>query len=179
MVPEYEPDPIGTPKNLEDLTAYIQRELQRLANAIGKETDLEVLHAEPSKKKEGLLVSADGEDWNPGSGKGLYVWLGGRWNLVQVIPQHPDEEEPPQPGEEPLPDPVDDPDVLAAGKAVATFNCISIYWTPPKTILPPGAPCEYKRVVDSTWKTAHPLWYDGRNLECRGSIVGLDPDTEY
>lgn len=34
---------------------------------------LRVLHAAPSKVFAGMLVNADGTDWNPGSGAGLYL----------------------------------------------------------------------------------------------------------
>lgn len=33
---------------------------------------LEVLHVEPPRIWAGMLVMADGTDWNPGSGEGLY-----------------------------------------------------------------------------------------------------------
>lgn len=32
------------------------------------------LHVEPAKKENLLTVFADGTDWDPGSGRGLYFW---------------------------------------------------------------------------------------------------------
>lgn len=33
---------------------------------------LQYLHAEPAKMRAGMIVLADGTDWDPGSGAGLY-----------------------------------------------------------------------------------------------------------
>src|SRR6187399_2158606 len=38
-----------------------------------------VWHAAPVKPREGLLVYADGVNWNPGSGPGYYSYVGGSW----------------------------------------------------------------------------------------------------
>lgn len=45
---------------------------------------LRVLHAAPSKVFAGMLVNADGTDWNPGSGAGMYLRNEGNtaWNPV-------------------------------------------------------------------------------------------------
>lgn len=37
------------------------------------------LHAEPKRLREGLTVLADGTDWDPGSGAGLYIYRSGAW----------------------------------------------------------------------------------------------------
>ena len=37
----------------------------------------QVLYVEPKKKREGLIVIADGTSWNPGSGAGTYVYRSG------------------------------------------------------------------------------------------------------
>lgn len=34
--------------------------------------ELQYLHAEPERVRAGICVLADGTDWNPGSGAGLY-----------------------------------------------------------------------------------------------------------
>ena len=36
-------------------------------------------HAPPAKVTEGLFQFADGTDWNPGSGRGLYQYVSGVW----------------------------------------------------------------------------------------------------
>ena len=37
------------------------------------------LHEEPSKPRTGMVVYADGSDWNPGDGAGSYVYTGAVW----------------------------------------------------------------------------------------------------
>jgi hypothetical protein len=39
-----------------------------------------IWHVAPGKPREGLLVYADGTDWNPGSGAGYYVFYAGAWH---------------------------------------------------------------------------------------------------
>ena len=44
--------------------------------------EIHELHEEPHKPRLGLLVYADGTDWNPGSGEGLYVYKSGGWTFI-------------------------------------------------------------------------------------------------
>lgn len=46
--------------------------IERAANAADPFTELQYQHAEPEKVRKGMLVLADGTDWDPGSGAGLY-----------------------------------------------------------------------------------------------------------
>ena len=70
----YEPGPL--PLNQEDLGVYVVTELKRLANTILNQSHLRVerIHAEPEKPRGGDIVYADGSDWNPGSGEGIYFF---------------------------------------------------------------------------------------------------------
>jgi len=43
---------------------------------------MEVLHNEPERLFEGLIACADGTDWNPGSGAGLYLYIGSAWTKL-------------------------------------------------------------------------------------------------
>jgi hypothetical protein len=43
---------------------------------------LPALHAEPLRPVEGLLAHADGADWDPGAGGGLYMYRSGSWVLI-------------------------------------------------------------------------------------------------
>lgn len=45
----------------------------------------------------------------------------------------------------------------------------------------PNATCElyFKKVTDSQWLDAYPPMFDDTNMEFRGSIIRLQPDTEY
>lgn len=67
-----------------DIMAYVQQELEAIARATRETTDLIVapLHVEPVKPRDGLLVLADGTDWDPGSGEGAYVYYAGVWNFL-------------------------------------------------------------------------------------------------
>ena len=62
--------------------------------------------------------------------------------------------------------------------AVATFECLGVYY---KTDDQKPGECEvlYKKGGTDEWKNASPLWFDERDREFRGSIVGLTPDTDY
>lgn len=43
---------------------------------------LEQLNAAPDKPQNGMIVWADGTNWNPGSGEGIYGYHGSTWNLL-------------------------------------------------------------------------------------------------
>lgn len=38
--------------------------------------------AEPTRLYEGLTVIADGTDWNPGAGQGVYTYYGAAWHKL-------------------------------------------------------------------------------------------------
>lgn len=61
---------------------WIQRELERVGDATADVHQYPTLHAAPEKPRVGLQVYADGTDWNPGSGEGLYVYKSGGWTFV-------------------------------------------------------------------------------------------------
>ncbi len=62
--------------------------------------------------------------------------------------------------------------------SVPTFECIGIYYKVDAENL---GECRvsYRTAVTDLWKEAMPLWFDQRDLEYRGSIIGLSQDTEY
>ena len=73
------------PTDPEALSQFLMGELDRLASAVGgSSTSLlyDVLHVEPSKPRQGLTAYADGSDWNPGSGEGLYRYDGTTWHYL-------------------------------------------------------------------------------------------------
>lgn len=67
-----------TPENpnastLEDLAAYVERELQRISNAfVQEQEEADELHVPPDRPQNGGRYLADGTDWDPGSGRGWY-----------------------------------------------------------------------------------------------------------
>jgi len=67
-------------ETVSDLRTWISNELIRVANAFTTEsqtTTLPVLNAAPAKPQIGNVVFADGTNWNPGSGRGLYYYDSG------------------------------------------------------------------------------------------------------
>lgn len=60
----------------EELDAIMHRLNQPIALTFDEQ------HHAPEKPRVGLVVYADGTDWNPGSGEGLYVYKSGGWTLI-------------------------------------------------------------------------------------------------
>lgn len=73
----------GTPpeKTPEDLAQYLQRELAAIARALleHRVVSLEELNVEPEKPRDGMIARADGTNWNPGGGVGVYARVSGAW----------------------------------------------------------------------------------------------------
>jgi len=67
-----------TPENpnvlsLEDLAAYVERELQRVSNAfVQEQEEADELHVPPERPQNGGRYLADGANWDPGRGRGWY-----------------------------------------------------------------------------------------------------------
>lgn len=80
----YKSEPVSNVGSLEELLAYVRRELESIEvaflNTLPKE--VEMLHAEPVRVKEGLIVGADGSDWDPGGGQGVYAYYNSTWNKL-------------------------------------------------------------------------------------------------
>ena len=73
-----------TPAWVNDYFRHISEEIRELAILLVKEP----LHVEPNKLYDGLIEYADGTDWNPGRGRGLYVWTEepapGVWSYLET-----------------------------------------------------------------------------------------------
>ena len=78
----YVPEPAPAVATAERLTEWVARELARVREALETATDVEFLTAVPAKPREGMRVGADGTNWNPGAGKGVYVYYSGAWNKL-------------------------------------------------------------------------------------------------
>lgn len=63
---------------------YLYEELSRIGTAMTQpDFHIFVVHHEPpAKPVEGMLICADGTDWNPGAGAGLYLRLSGAWTKL-------------------------------------------------------------------------------------------------
>ena len=70
------------PDDKEEFTRYTYDELTKLNDNIvnGQESfKLDELNAAPPRPRNGLVVYADGTNWNPGSGEGFYGYVNGAW----------------------------------------------------------------------------------------------------
>jgi len=69
------------PSDSKLLPAYLDGELRRISIAIENIAagQLVVTHVEPTKRFDGMFRYADGTDWDPGSGAGMYERRGGSW----------------------------------------------------------------------------------------------------
>jgi len=81
-VTRYEPGPL--PENQEDLGVYVVTELKRLGNILFNQSvmRLEETNTAPPKPRDGDIRYADGTNWNPGAGAGIYWFDGTTWNKL-------------------------------------------------------------------------------------------------
>ena len=69
-------------------------------------------------------------------------------------------------------------------RSVSTFHSIGLYWSPANGSSDVKCRVNYRRADELLWHAAQDLWFDdraldGRLAEYRGSIVNLQPGTEY
>jgi len=79
----YSPEPIGNAEGPQ-LIEWILRELRRVSVefSLGEVRQIQFRASAPSKLKEGMICAADGTNWNPGGGKGVYCYYSGAWNKL-------------------------------------------------------------------------------------------------
>lgn len=79
----YTPEPI-TISTLAELGRYVAQEYLRISATFdrGLARRVEFLNAQPTRRFEGMTVGADGTNWNPGAGKGVYTYYSGVWNKL-------------------------------------------------------------------------------------------------
>lgn len=83
----YNPARISDIAGVEELRRYVEEELEKISKEFNETIalDLRTVHQEPKRPREGMIVSADGSDWNPGAGGGAYEFVGGVWRRVSGI----------------------------------------------------------------------------------------------
>lgn len=72
-------------QTVSDLKTFVSNELVRIANTFTTESqklNIPVVHTAPSKPRVGDVVFADGTNFNPGSGRGLYLYDSGWTKIV-------------------------------------------------------------------------------------------------
>lgn len=70
--------------SLDDLIAYVDEELWRISGVleVALMREVEVSHVAPSRPRDGMTRLADGVDWNPGGGQGVYTYYNSTWNKL-------------------------------------------------------------------------------------------------
>ena len=61
--------------------------------------------------------------------------------------------------------------------AVPTYEAAGLYWQSPGGTA--GCQVQYRKASETTLRAGLDLWYDARDQQCRGSLVNLEPDTDY
>jgi hypothetical protein len=67
------------------LRDFIARELEEISRALSEPNQfltLDTSYKTPSKVREGMIVLADGVNFDPGSGAGFYGYRGGSWRFL-------------------------------------------------------------------------------------------------
>ena len=81
----YEPTPpdqdLSKPENLSRYLLEQLREISKFSWGVDY-VHLPELNVEPVRPREGMIVLADGTNWDPGSGAGFYGYRGGSWVLL-------------------------------------------------------------------------------------------------
>lgn len=77
----YVPPPNFKATELDDLKGEILGEFEKVAQALSETEELELRprNSAPKKPRAGMIVHADGTNWNPGAGAGTYEYRGGAW----------------------------------------------------------------------------------------------------
>lgn len=81
------PQPI-VPVEQSQLVRFLQDELARISDAIGELSrgHISASAVAPARPMDGDIRYADGTNWDPGSGEGLYAYFNGAWNEASYIP---------------------------------------------------------------------------------------------
>jgi hypothetical protein len=73
------------PEFLEWLRSEFLAVSQAASQSAAQEVNLDQLGKPPVRVSDGMIRFADGVSWNPGSGRGLYIYAKG-WVLIRTLP---------------------------------------------------------------------------------------------
>ena len=79
---------IDEPLNLrtpQDVAQWVLDQLRNIETALNSALpmiQLQELNVEPEKTFTGMTVLADGTNWDPGSGQGVYTYYNSTWNKL-------------------------------------------------------------------------------------------------
>ena len=74
--------PTNPPADAAQVGAWALQELMTLSRFLTGSQDAVTLRPQavaPARPTAGMIVNANGTNWNPGAGAGLYQYLGGAW----------------------------------------------------------------------------------------------------
>lgn len=76
--------PTEVPTDPTEMQRYLRNELNRVAAAIAilAKGHVEFVNVAPTKPREGDIIGADGTNFNPGSGKGIYGYYSAAWHFL-------------------------------------------------------------------------------------------------
>lgn len=76
--------PPGSFKSFEEVARWLGQLEQEIVNALNEPVQLVEQHSAPAKPISGGLYFADGTDWDPGSGRGIYAYdfSGPTWRFL-------------------------------------------------------------------------------------------------
>lgn len=75
----------NVPDDPRGLVGFLRRELANIQRAFTGQADfyrLNVLNAAPAKTFDGMIICADGVNFNPGSGQGFYGYYNSSWHFL-------------------------------------------------------------------------------------------------
>lgn len=84
-IPKKSPPLTLDAKDLQNFANWVEQEFGAVSREMGETVALElrVCYREPEKPRSGMIVCADGNEWDPlGLGGGFYGYFGGGWILV-------------------------------------------------------------------------------------------------
>jgi len=76
---KYEPGILGDGADLPAIRLFLVDELRKIAAASTDGVLLQELNVAPLRPRSGMVVLADGTNWDPGSGQGFYGYYGSSW----------------------------------------------------------------------------------------------------
>lgn len=80
----YTPRSLPAIQTVEELRKFMEEEFQIIALHANETTEVyfRPVNRQPDKIRDGLVAFADGTNWNPGTGQGLYEYRGGAWHKL-------------------------------------------------------------------------------------------------
>jgi len=77
----YTPREPSNVETVEQLRTWMLEEFRAISKELNETTALELRDrfTEPTRPRNGMIVSTDATTWNPGGGAGVYAYIGGAW----------------------------------------------------------------------------------------------------